>query len=37
LQYLDGLLVHPEVECVWVDAGLNADAMQLLNQRLDKG
>jgi uncharacterized protein len=37
LSFLQALLVHPEVECVWVDPSLNADALELHGARLDKG
>lgn len=36
LAFVKSLLGHPEVEVVWVGAGLNEEAMDLLDARLDK-
>jgi len=36
LAFLKALLGHPEVEVVWVSAGLNEEALDLLDARSDK-
>ena len=36
LAFVDALLAHPEVEVVWVNPGLNDEALRLLASRLDK-
>ncbi len=36
LAFVRALLGHPEVEVVWVSAGLNEEAMKLLDVRTDK-
>ena len=37
LAFVNALLDHPEVEVVWVGAGLNEEAIELLEARPDKG
>jgi predicted nucleic acid-binding protein len=37
LNFLDSVLVHREVEVVWVSEGLTLEAIRLLRARADKG